>query len=862
MSDKPLTAYNIMMDKQLIGNNNNNNSYTNNSNKNPANREAYFELINERVALFFSGLELFRFRQASDIWGLSTDVPQSKRVFLDIASSFSLLAACESMYYSMAFLDDTSVDTMYQEVFNAFQTLLDLYEMDKEKYDEARSFCNLLEDLCCLLQVRTSMIMIYRALKASQIDEIDYDEFAAAVRSISKRPLKCTHRSLKRLRNNTSSEIELLCRLFEAQIAISNYQFKDATVRLYQCKTLYSVWKNSVERGAANLGILSGDGINNLGNGFDKQSDTFKGKKTVRRNSSSSDNLSRRNRALSLTSSSSTKSIGFRFWSGLSIVNKDKKNNNGNHNTTYNNNSGSNSSTSASKTNALTPRNGRGSGINGRSNISTRTSPRNSKKPGLDKTLFNLPPVFPWLQLYLNSCIAKSTLIFHGILTKSHVVEEYNKYSEGNKNLAAGEQSKRNTELETQTGYHHYNGNNSKHDQRNIAGIQNESTNTSSINSKEWNDVQDVLWNKKTGKQLSSPSNKSFTPTSSLDKKTSNSLSSYNTNNNNENSTPSVFDGIQNKNQNSGNRNYSKILQSANVNNRRLLPMPIDTNLTKDTALDFIGISLKMIKKCKDSYSSNVYIALALDVSALKDGYPFSLKTGYLCPDYTYANDSTQTKKKTQYEIQNRRSTTKFDGEDHVGAFTNLDLVVEGDEDDAFQNSPISNRKKNNHYQTNKGSDYNDEKKRERNEEEEEDEESYNTYKKDAKARQNRYKHYTKPQGMKSWPIIFSLPTSFAHSAFQERHWPNIVSLLIGGIPNLEGFKDPFFHHESRVGTSPTSYYIANIDENVSMVVIADMSKKNTNTGPMRPIIDFFRQVSPILRMEQVFNSLKPLKFS
>ena len=35
-------------------------------------------------------------------------------------------------------------------------------------------FCQLLEDLCCLLQVRTSMIMIYRALQASDIDQIDY----------------------------------------------------------------------------------------------------------------------------------------------------------------------------------------------------------------------------------------------------------------------------------------------------------------------------------------------------------------------------------------------------------------------------------------------------------------------------------------------------------------------------------------------------------------------------------------------------------------------------------------------------------------------------------------------------------------
>ena len=220
-------------------------------------RRVYFELINERVALFFSGLELFRFRQASDIWGLPSDAPQNKKVFFDVASSFSLLAACESMYYSMAFLKDTSVDTMYQEVFNAFQTLLELYEVDKEKYEEAQYFCQLLEDLCCLLQVRTSMIMIYRALQASDIDQIDYTEFAAAARSISKRPLKCSHKSLRRLKINTSSEIELLCRIFESQIAISNYQFKDATVRLHQCKMLYNVWQSSVERGAANLGTIA-----------------------------------------------------------------------------------------------------------------------------------------------------------------------------------------------------------------------------------------------------------------------------------------------------------------------------------------------------------------------------------------------------------------------------------------------------------------------------------------------------------------------------------------------------------------------------------------------------------------------------
>ena len=102
--------------------------------------EYILSLSTNELRYFFSGLRLFRFRQASDIWGLPSDAPQNKKVFFDVASSFSLLAACESMYYSMAFLKDTSVDTMYQEVFNAFQTLLELYEVDKEKYEEAQNF--------------------------------------------------------------------------------------------------------------------------------------------------------------------------------------------------------------------------------------------------------------------------------------------------------------------------------------------------------------------------------------------------------------------------------------------------------------------------------------------------------------------------------------------------------------------------------------------------------------------------------------------------------------------------------------------------------------------------------------------------
>ena len=39
-----------------------------------------------------------------------------------------------------------------------------------------------------------------------------------------------------------------------------------------------------------------------------------------------------------------------------------------------------------------------------------------------------------------------------------------------------------------------------------------------------------------------------------------------------------------------------RLFQVANENNRRLLPMPQNTNLTKATILDFIGMGLKLMK--------------------------------------------------------------------------------------------------------------------------------------------------------------------------------------------------------------------------------------------------------------------------
>ena len=216
-----------------------------------------YDLIDGRLSAFFNALELFRFRQASDVLGIPVE-PYKKKRWAEIATPLSLFAACESLYYSFAFLKDQSVDTMYQEVFKALQNLLDLNEEYENEDEGTGLFCDMIRDLCVCMQVRGSMILIYRALRTKRVENIDFLEFSSAARSLSKRPTKCQHHYLQRIKTNISSEIELVCRLFGAQSAMSNYQFKDTVVLLQQCKSLLKSWQKSVERGTAKLSARLG----------------------------------------------------------------------------------------------------------------------------------------------------------------------------------------------------------------------------------------------------------------------------------------------------------------------------------------------------------------------------------------------------------------------------------------------------------------------------------------------------------------------------------------------------------------------------------------------------------------------------
>ena len=111
----------------------------------------------------------------------------------------------------------------------------------------------------------------------------------------------------------------------------------------------------------------------------------------------------------------------------------------------------------------------------------------------------------------------------------------------------------------------------------------------------------------------------------------------------------------------------------------------------------------------------------------------------------------------------------------------------------------------------------------------------------------------SRPQGLQGWPLIFVQPHN--HAIHLDKHWPNIVSLLVGGLPELDGFKKPLYHHEPKLDRK-ASYYIAMVDTSVAMVVVTF----SNHTTPLRPVLDFFSAVCPILRMENVIENLRPLK--
>ena len=85
---------------------------------------------------------------------------------------------------------------------------------------------------------------------------INYDEFANALKALTKRPMRGKHALLRRIRTNTLSEIEVICRLMKCQAGLNNFQVKDTMLSLHQGKSLIDAWRASLRRADADSGSL------------------------------------------------------------------------------------------------------------------------------------------------------------------------------------------------------------------------------------------------------------------------------------------------------------------------------------------------------------------------------------------------------------------------------------------------------------------------------------------------------------------------------------------------------------------------------------------------------------------------------
>eukprot|EP00949_MAST-11_sp_MAST-11-sp1_P004166 g4166.t1 len=213
-------------------------------------RSGFDELgaIMQRCLLqFFAELEQFHFERAKAILSRPPHAPRQKLAYIQSIPSWMVkvaaranaqgnvgwmkltrqafwtsmlspllnFAECEHIYYSMSYLASPS-DTftaMYVQVVEEMQTLLDLLQMDSPEEAQApvamelaisaRSFAALAQEICVLVQTRGMAI--------------NYDEFANALKALTKRPVRGKHALLRRIRTNTLSEIEVICRLMKCQ---------------------------------------------------------------------------------------------------------------------------------------------------------------------------------------------------------------------------------------------------------------------------------------------------------------------------------------------------------------------------------------------------------------------------------------------------------------------------------------------------------------------------------------------------------------------------------------------------------------------------------------------------------------------
>jgi len=100
--------------------------------------------------------------------------------------------------------------------------------------------------------------------------------------------------------------------------------------------------------------------------------------------------------------------------------------------------------------------------------------------------------------------------------------------------------------------------------------------------------------------------------------------------------------------------------------------------------------------------------------------------------------------------------------------------------------------------------------------------------------------------GLKSWPAIFTYPKD---TPFE--HWPNLISLIQDNADMLSKFgKDPLHYFDMIM---KTTYFIANVDPKISLVLIFENKKVKKND---QLVTDFLLIITSYLRNFKIFERL------
>ncbi|KAG0301519.1 hypothetical protein BGZ98_008284, partial [Dissophora globulifera] len=80
-------------------------------------------------------------------------------------------------------------------------------------------------------------------------------------------------------------------------------------------------------------------------------------------------------------------------------------------------------------------------------------------------------------------------------------------------------------------------------------------------------------------------------------------------------------------------------------------------------------------------------------------------------------------------------------------------------------------------------------------------------------------------------------------------HWPNIISIMQGSVNILRQFRSQYFY-DRKIGCT---YYVARVDEHVSIVIIYLDKHPQPDTGAM----DFLQLLAGKLRHSEVLSALR-----